>query len=277
MVEAFWSVNCNRDCSEGALSHALHLCALAGGDWRLFNEACARYKLGTGMSALVAAVVRDGRPEICLETPVSRIEQDGDAVVVIAEPNVEFCASWVVVALPLNALTAIEFLPALSEGKAAAIREGAPAGGFKLWLTVQGSSESSLFMAPATEPLMFARYEGEVPSGSLFGCYGAERSVLGAEPLKVVRDAVGSWFGARIEECWMHDWAEDAFALETWRIPRPTQSTRYAEELERPEGRVFLAGADYARGWCGFVDGAVESGLRVARTLIDRSTGLTLA
>jgi monoamine oxidase len=32
--------------------------------------------------------------------------------------------------------------------------------------------------------------------------------------------------------------------------------------MQRPEGRVVLAGSDLADGWSGFIDGAIESGLR---------------
>jgi monoamine oxidase len=30
----------------------------------------------------------------------------------------------------------------------------------------------------------------------------------------------------------------------------------------RPEGPLMLAGSDLAAGWAGFIDGAIESGLR---------------
>jgi monoamine oxidase len=32
--------------------------------------------------------------------------------------------------------------------------------------------------------------------------------------------------------------------------------------MQIPEGRVVLAGSDIANGWAGFIDGAIESGLR---------------
>ena len=38
--------------------------------------------------------------------------------------------------------------------------------------------------------------------------------------------------------------------------------TRYHDEMRRPEGAVLLAGSDLANGWAGFIDGAIESGLR---------------
>jgi monoamine oxidase len=35
--------------------------------------------------------------------------------------------------------------------------------------------------------------------------------------------------------------------------------------LQAPEGRVVFAGSELANGWGGFIDGAIESGLRAAR------------
>ncbi|HZS92281.1 MAG TPA: FAD-dependent oxidoreductase [Chloroflexota bacterium] len=37
--------------------------------------------------------------------------------------------------------------------------------------------------------------------------------------------------------------------------------------MQQPEGRVLLAGSEMANGWCGFIDGAIESGLRVSRVV----------
>jgi pseudooxynicotine dehydrogenase len=65
-----------------------------------------------------------------------------------------------------------------------------------------------------------------------------------------------------------HDWTADPFAGGTWSVYRPGQLTRYLRELQRPEGRLFLAGSDVASGWNGFIDGAIETGLRVGREVV---------
>lgn len=44
----------------------------------------------------------------------------------------------------------------------------------------------------------------------------------------------------------------------------------YLEELQRPHGRVIFANADWADGWRGFVDGAIERGYRAAREILER-------
>jgi monoamine oxidase len=46
---------------------------------------------------------------------------------------------------------------------------------------------------------------------------------------------------------------------------RPNVLTQDLRELQRAEGRVHFGGSDIANGWRGFIDGAIESGLRVAQ------------
>jgi monoamine oxidase len=59
-----------------------------------------------------------------------------------------------------------------------------------------------------------------------------------------------------------HDWLADEFSNGTWAIHRPNWYTDHHAEMRRPEDRVLLAGSDIANGWSGFIDGAIESGLR---------------
>ena len=42
------------------------------------------------------------------------------------------------------------------------------------------------------------------------------------------------------------------------------------EELRRPEGRIHWAGTEMATVSTGFMDGAIESGKRVAKEITDR-------
>ena len=63
----------------------------------------------------------------------------------------------------------------------------------------------------------------------------------------------------------MHDWEADEFSQGTWAIHRPGWYTHYHADMQLPEGRVILSNSDWANGWSGFVDGAVESGKRGGR------------
>jgi pseudooxynicotine oxidase len=71
--------------------------------------------------------------------------------------------------------------------------------------------------------------------------------------------------GEVVEEVGGHDWVDDPFARGTWAAHRPDTWIRWLPEIDRPEGRIAFAGADIARGWQGYLDGAIETGLRAAR------------
>jgi monoamine oxidase len=270
IIDGFWTVNCNRPAAEAALSHALHWVAGCG-DWRVFNEACARYKLTDGLGSLVQAIHDHGAPELLLGDPVRRVEQTDDEVVVRTDAGREIAARVCVLALPFNVVGDIVIEPSLSDGKLSALRERAPAGGFKLWARTAGGplDASYLCMASGQAPLTFARTEDTLDGATVLGFYGPERERLDRSSVRDVETVLQEWLpGVRIAEVWSYDWCADEYAQQTWRVARPGQLTQYGAELRRREHRVVLAGADFAAGaWNGYVDGAVESALTVAADL----------
>jgi monoamine oxidase len=276
IIDGFWAINCNRPADECGLTHALHWVAGTGGDWRVFNEACARYKLADGLGALVEAVHTHAAPNVVFGDAARVVEQTEAEVVVLTENGREIRARGCVVALPLNVLGTLEFRPALSNGKQQIIAEGAPTGGFKLWARTDRPLDASyLCMASGDQPLTFARTEDTVDSGTILGFYGPDKRRLDRNSRDAVQHLVQRWIPeARIAEVWSYDWAADPFSRETWRVARPGQLSRYASELCQLEGNVRLAGADLALGaWNGFVDGAIESGLNAARDLAAQLNG----
>lgn len=67
-----------------------------------------------------------------------------------------------------------------------------------------------------------------------------------------------------------HAWHADPLAKGVWSCWGPGAMSAYLEELQRPHGRVIFANADWADGWRGFVDGAIERGYRAAREILER-------
>ncbi len=59
-----------------------------------------------------------------------------------------------------------------------------------------------------------------------------------------------------------HDWLADEHSRGTWAIHRPGWYEHHHAAMQTVEGQVILAGSDIANGWAGFIDGAIESGLR---------------
>jgi monoamine oxidase len=65
-----------------------------------------------------------------------------------------------------------------------------------------------------------------------------------------------------------HDWEADPWSRGTWMVPRPGRLSTGWSEVQAPHGRIAFAGADIATRWVGWIDGAIESGLRAARQVL---------
>jgi len=68
-----------------------------------------------------------------------------------------------------------------------------------------------------------------------------------------------------------HAWFADEFSRGTWAIHRPGWYEHHHGEMRRPEPGLLFAGGDLADGWAGFIDGAIESGLRAGALASDLS------
>jgi monoamine oxidase len=64
----------------------------------------------------------------------------------------------------------------------------------------------------------------------------------------------------------LHDWATDPFSKGLWSSYRGLGMSKHVAALQDSHGAVFFASADWADGWRGFIDGALESGKRAARS-----------
>ena len=266
MNEGFWSICFNAPAREGALTQALRWGALSMGDWQLMLEAAATYKFAGGTRALMEAIIADGGADTQLSKPVDVIERSGEGATVITRDADRISARAIIVTAPLNALNNIEFRPGLSEGKRYAASEGQASRGLKVWARLRGEMEPFVTLAPSDQPLMWLQYEYAVDGDSLLIGFGADARRLDANDSAAVQKAIRTWLpDAEVVDSIGHDWVSDEFSQQTWPMLKPNQLTRYLRELQRPEDSVFLAGSDYANGWMGFIDGAIESGLQVSR------------
>lgn len=62
----------------------------------------------------------------------------------------------------------------------------------------------------------------------------------------------------------VHDWATDPYARGAWMSFRLGDMSAYAEALQQSHGKVVTASADWANGFAGFIDGAIEQGAKAA-------------
>jgi monoamine oxidase len=187
-------------------------------------------------------------------------------------------AAAVVVAVPLNALGAIEFRPALSEGKRRAVALGQASRGIKIFIRAAGEARAHNAIRPG-HPFGYLDTELLLDDGTqvLIG-FGPDAAALDAGDLPAVQRALDDILpGYRALDATAHDWLADEFAQGTWAIHRPGWYSDHHAEMGRPEGRLVLAGGDIADGWAGFMDGAIESGLRAGRLATRLADGSLLA
>jgi monoamine oxidase len=104
--------------------------------------------------------------------------------------------------------------------------------------------------------------------------FGPDAEASNADDLPAVQRQLDAILpGYEVLAATSHDWLADEFAQGTWAIHRPGWYTTHHAEMQEPEGQVVFAGSDFANGWSGFMDGAIESGLRagaVALRLLGR-------
>jgi monoamine oxidase len=109
------------------------------------------------------------------------------------------------------------------------------------------------------------------PDGVLLVCFGPSSAALDvADPAAVAAGIRELAPEADVLAVRAHDWAGDPYSRGTWTVLRPGQVHGAWSALRAPEGRVHFAGAHTALRWPSFMDGAVESGHRVAEE-VDRS------
>lgn len=268
LVDGMWSTNFNGPTKDGAYTQGLRWCALSSGSWLLMFEACATFKLAGGTTRLLQAMLGDASVDVRLGMPVTLVRQNDAGAVVTTADGDEIGAAAVVVTAPLNVLNTIAFDPPLSETKQSAASQGQASAGVKAWARLRGEYEPFVALAPGTARLTLAQVDSVGDGETIVVLFGPDADGLDATDPRAVQAALRQWLPeVEVVEAAAHDWVADPLSGETWPMLRPGQLTGVLGELQRPEGRVVLAGSDYASGWMGFIDGAIESGLRAARVV----------
>ena len=176
----------------------------------------------------------------------------------------EHRAAAAVVAFPMNCLGDVPFDPPLSDGKLAAARERHAGHGSKVWARVDEAPAAYFGLGwMGGKGFDFVGHRGD-PRGLRAARLLLARSRRSRRQGTTRSSARSSVFlpEATLLEFTCHDWAEDPYARGTWNAFRPGQVMRYETALRAAEGRLVFAGSHTALLWPGFIDGAVESGLR---------------
>jgi pseudooxynicotine oxidase len=246
----------------GAVS-VLRWHALSGYSLELTQFTGGRVTIVGGTRALLDAIAAGAPFERRLDSTVTAVTQRGDRVEIETRDGDGVAARAAIVAVPLNALGAIEFTPALSEGKRRAIALGQASRGIKIFIRARGEPVAHNTVRPH-HPFGYLGTEWCSGDGSqlLIG-FGADAERCDPCDVPAVQSQLEAILpGYEVLDATAHDWLADELSRGTWAIHRPGWYEHHHAAMQIPEGRVLLAGSDIANGWAGFIDGAIESGLR---------------
>ncbi len=256
----------------GAVS-VLRWHALSGYSLALTQYTGGRVTLARGTGALLAAIAGGASFDVRLESPVAAISQSESGVEVHLRGGDAITARAAIVAVPLNALPAIEFDPPLPAGKRAAIAAGQASTGIKVFIRASGPAVQQNAIRPG-HPFGYLATEYVLPDGEqvMIG-FGIDGGACDTSDLASVQRQLDDIIpGYEVVAATAGDWLGDEFSRGTWAIHRPGWYTTHHAEARRPEGRIAFAGSDIANGWSGFIDGAIESGFRGAALALDAMT-----
>lgn len=223
---------------------------------------------------------------VVLSTPVRAIEQDPRGVRVHADGR-SWTGARAIVAVPPALAGRIEYRPALPADRDQLTQRwpmGSTVKCFALyeapfWREAGLAGEVASTSGPVSVVFDNSGPRG-TPAALLGFVVGREARIWSLRPEADRREAVlgclARWFGPRAlrpVEYLEHDWS-----TEPWTrgcpvgVASPLTLVGFGSALRRPAGRIHWAGTETATEWTGYMEGAVESGERAAREVLDLRT-----
>jgi monoamine oxidase len=255
----------------GAVADALSSIAAHGGLAGLVT--CLAYGPVGGWSALAEAMAATDGVDVVLGVTVTAVEMRGE-VTVAAEDGRRFTARAVVIAVPLNCLPAIRFIPELPEPA----REGAGANA--------GAAVKVLMLARGVQPHGIAAgigpglnwlYSDEARDGTtLVTGFGWAHPLFDPGDTGHVSRALRAFFPQAdlVAHAW-HDWNADPASNGTW-LTAPAGRLDLVDPARfAPVGPLAFAGSDVAREEQGWFEGALRSGAAAATHVCGALAGQT--
>ena len=272
--------------SELSLLHALWYIGQGGGILKLveIRDAAQESRFVHSAHSVSVALADELGDQVRLSSPVTCIAQNADGVVIttggrgVADTQVR--ARRVVVTAPPHMAARIRYEPALPAQRDALLQRIPMGGTIKFhalydaafWREAGFSGEMVCTSGPVS--VIFDNCSHDGAQAALVGfCVGAAAREVGrlpeAEQQRVFEEVLVRGFGPRARRHTLlriKDWAADEWSrgCPTGIMP-PGVMGIYGPALREPCGRIHWAGTETAREWTGYMEGAVESGERVAR------------
>jgi monoamine oxidase len=262
-LAAWWVMIGGTDPESGAIVDALGAIASHGGPTGLLTA--LRYAPVEGWSTLAGLMAATAGVEVRYGAEVRAVGQDGSGVELELSDGTSCRAARAVIALPVNALPAIGFEPALPAATAEAL--GTNAGrAHKLWLRARGVP-SGVLAAGAGEGLDWLYADRTLADGDVLVIgFGYEHPAFDPSAHADVERALRAFFpAAELVASDRHDWIGDPFSRGTWATATVGRAELLSAERFPPHGRIAFATSDVAAEEAGWIEGALRAGAAAAR------------
>ncbi len=236
-----------------------------------------------GYHQICARMAADLGDRVVLSSPVRAIEQSESGVTVRADKGT-WTAQRIVVAAPPATAGRIDYSPTLPHQRDG-LQQRMPMGSvIKCFLAYdtpfwrEDGASGSVASASSEFGIFYDITEPGKQPGVLSGFFDGAPAQRWADRTKadrraqVIKDVVRT-LGVKAENPIAYE--ENVWPLEPWSkggyacVPGPGVITHFGEALRKPVGRIHWAGTETSEKWCGYVDGALRSGDRVAKEVIE--------
>ncbi len=266
------SIQCNNAPSNGAYLEAMRWYALANSHDETYADSLSRFSIKEGTTHLLHCIAEDSQADFVLQSKVAKVSKTSTGVEVSSSTGT-YSAEHCLIATPVNTWKNIVFDPIISDEKLQLSNEELSGKGHKIYIELKGKFKDSRWSSINTPILSVLPH-----------VIGDEKSVVIAfsnpefpmEDITIdsLQREINRWDKAyKVLDFKFHDWSKDDHILGTWGNFRPQQFSKYFKNALTPEGNVFFSGGDIAKGWRGFIDGAIESGISTARKIYKTKIG----
>lgn len=251
---------------EGGYVESLRWYALANCNDETYAASLTRFTLAEGTAGLLDRMRQDAGAEVVLNARVSEVSDHGDSVKVVASTGT-YSAARCIVATGVNVWKHIRFSPGVSKSRMDFSREELSGKGGKIYVQLKGKFVDSRWSAIGGALLAVLPHVISDEASVVVAFTNPEHPMNAVTKEALQREIDKFDDSYEVVDFKHHDWVEDDLVAGTWGNFRPGQWSKYFDDALKPEGNIHFAGSDIAHGWRGFFDGALESGIRVGRSV----------
>lgn len=246
----------------------------SAGSTNALNTDAQELRFKGGPQALSKKMAADLKGDLFLSSPVKKIDSSGLERVVVESKRVRVSAKRVVVAMMPADTRRIEFTPVLPAARAGLAKGWVGEPGFKVNVVYakpfwRDDGLSGLALSDrGPVGVTFDNSPSDGSRGVLLAFVEKEKAPKEAPARgKAILNDLVALFGKKAQT--PTDYVEMDWSGEEWTagcvspLP-PGVLTKFGAALREPVGRIHWAGTETSEVWCGYMDGAVRSGLRVA-------------